>query len=103
MLLQVTGSERPLILSTQDLGKNLNGLNKFIKHCHRSRMKFLGPNARRSVALKQSPCYHPKGENRAHRQLEKGVGPPRISGLSRDQPLAEVDSRVEVTSTGAFL
>lgn len=38
-----------------------------------------------------APLPHPKGENRAGSQLEGAMGPLRVSGLTRDQPLAEVD------------
>ena len=44
-----------------------------------------------------------KEENKANDQLEGVVGPLRIADLDWDQPPAEVGSRMEVTSMGAFL
>lgn len=43
-----------------------------------------------------------KEESRVSGQLEGGVGPLRATDLNRDQSLAEIGSRREVTSIGVF-
>lgn len=50
-----------------------------------------------------SPLLLPaKEESRVSGQREGGVGPLRATDLSRDQPLAEIGSKREVTSVRVF-